>query len=75
MDDLEAARFEQVGEAGEGIVAEVLVIDGVVLDRVQERHQVVGFRDEHAVVGDQRQDAVDYVVDVLDVGEAVGGGD
>ena len=59
----------------ERIVAQMLVIDGVVLQRVEQRNEIVRFRDEHAVVLQHLDDAVDDGVHVLDMGETIGGGD
>ena len=56
-------------------MAQVLVIDRIVLQRVDEADEVVRFGNEHAVGRKHLDDAVDDRVHVLDVGKAVGGGD
>ena len=62
-------------EAADRVVAQVLVIDGVVLQRVEQPDQVVRFRDEHAVGREHLEDAFDDRVHVLDMREAIGRGD
>ena len=72
---LEIVQFEQVLEASHRIVAQVLVIDRVVLQRVEQADEVVRFRDERAIWGQHLDDAIDDCVHVLDVCEAISGGD
>ena len=50
----------------------MLVVDGVVLQRLDQRQQVVRLRDEDPIVVQHRQDRFDDLVDVLDVREHVG---
>ena len=75
VEHFEVVHFQQVLEACQRIVAQVLVIDGVVLQRVEQADEVMRFGDEHAVGSQHLDDAVDDRVHVLDMGEAVGGGD
>ena len=62
-------------EAADRIVAQMLVIDRVVLQVVEQPDQIVRFRDEHAVGRQHLDDALDDRVHVLDMREAVGRGD
>ena len=54
VERLEAVHLEQRAQAVERVVAQVLVVDRVVLQRLDQRRQVVRLRDEHAVVAEQR---------------------
>src|SRR5690606_38091709 len=74
MEDLEIMHLEQRLQAVQRIIAQMLMIDRVVLQLVEQRDQVVRFRDEHAVWCEQFKNAVDDGVYVLDMGKAVGGG-
>ena len=51
------------------------MVDGVVLERFQERKEVVRFANEDAIVVKQRKHAIDNVVNILDVREDISGGD
>ena len=75
VDHLETVHLQQVLQAVQRVVAEVLVVDGVVLQRLEQGDQVVRLRDEDAVVIQEMKDAVEDVVDVLHVREDVGGRD
>ena len=68
-------HFEQVLEGGDGIVTQMLVIDGVVLQGLDERKQVVGFGDKDAAVVEEFEDAIDDFMDVFDMGENIGRGE
>ena len=57
------------------IVPQVFVVDRVVLARLQEAHQVMRFRNENAVLVQQQQNRLHDLVDVLDMGENIGGRD
>ena len=74
-EDLEIMAAQQMIERAEMIVAQMLVIDGVVLHGLDQRQQVMGFRDEDAVVGEQVRYGVDHGVRLGDVSEHVGGRD
>jgi hypothetical protein len=53
----------------------MLVIDRVVLQRIEEAHEIVRFGNEHAVGSQHFLDGVDDRMHVLDMGKTVGGGD
>ena len=72
---LQPVHVEQVDEAADGIVPQMLVIDGVVLQIIEQADQVMRFRDEHAVGRKHFHDAFDDRVDVLDMRETIRGGD
>ena len=73
--DLQSVHAEQIGDAHERVVAQVLVVNRVVLQRLDERHQIVRLGDEHAVGRQHREHAVDDLVDAFDVREDVRRGD
>ncbi len=57
VEHLETVALEQAFERAERIVAQVLVIDRVVLQRIDEIEQIVRLGDEDAVVREQLADA------------------
>ena len=71
----EAVHLQQMLETADGIVTQVLVINGVVLQPVEQPNQVVRLGDEHAVGRKHLQNAIDDGMHVLDMGKAIGGGD
>jgi len=75
MKNFETVHLEQVLDAAHRVVAQVLVIDRVVLQHFEELDEIVRFRDEHAVGRQHLDDAFDDGVNILDVGEAVRAGD
>ena len=75
VEHLKPVHPEQMGEAADGIMAQMLVINGVVLQIVEQPDQVVRFRNEHAVGCEHFQDALDDGVYVLDMGKAIRRGD
>src|SRR2546426_7324365 len=50
VDDLEVVHRQQVPQARQRVVTEALVVDRVVLERLEQRDPIVGFADEEAVV-------------------------
>ena len=75
MEHLEAVHGEQMREARERIIAQMLVVDRVVLQLVEQADQIMRFRDELAVGRQQVEDALDDRMYVLDMREAIGGSD
>jgi len=57
------------------IIAQMLVIDGVVLQRFNERQKIVVFRYENAILANKRHDAINHGMNVRDVGKHIGSGD
>src|SRR4029078_7313357 len=66
---------KEVDEAADGVVSQMLVIDRVVLQIIKQADQVMRFRDEHAVGRKHFHNALDDRMDVLDMREAIRGGD
>ena len=64
--------LEQMCQAGERVITQVFVIYRVVLQRFDQRQQVVRFVDENSIVVQQLQNILDDAVDIIDVCEAVG---
>ena len=75
VEDFEIVHLQKVLEAGQRIVAQVLMVDRVVLQRVEQADEIMRFGDEYAAVLEHLDDAVDDRVHVLDMGEAICGGD
>ena len=71
MKHFEPVHAQEIGEAAKRIVAQMLVIDGVVLEAVHQPDHIMRLRDEYAVGSKQRQDALDDRMHVLDMGKAV----
>src|SRR5205809_6977129 len=59
----------------ERVMAEMLVVNRVVLERLDQRYQVVRLGDEDPIVCEQGEDAFHDIVDALDVCEYIGRGD
>ena len=74
-EDLQVVRFEEIPQACKRIVAQMFVINGVVLNGPDEVEQVVRFGDEHAARRQHALDRLDDVMDVRDVREHVRGRD
>src|SRR5580704_13784048 len=72
MDDLQAMRAKEVLKATDGVVTKVLVVDGVVLQRLYETKKVVGLCNKDTRFVEEQQNAFDDVVNVFDVGEDIG---
>ena len=53
MDDLQAVHIKQILEARQRVVAQMLMIDRVVLESLDQRQQVMRFGDENAVLFEQ----------------------
>jgi hypothetical protein len=70
---LEAMHGKQVSEAPHGIVAQMLVIDGVILQVVEQSDQIVRFRDEHAIGCEHFHNALYDRMHILDVRKTIGG--
>jgi hypothetical protein len=64
-------HVQKIGEAVERVIAQVLMVDGVVLQPVEQTDEIVRLRDEHAVRADEIENALDDRMNVLDMGEAV----
>ena len=75
MKHFEPVHLQKVSKAGEGIIAQMLVIDGVVLQALHQPDQIMRLGNEHAVRGEQIEDAFHDCVHILDMGKAVRGRD
>jgi hypothetical protein len=71
VDDLQTVHIKQVLQALQRVVAQVFVINRVVLQRFNQPNEIVRLGNEHAVVVHQMQNEVDDLMDVLYVGEHV----
>ena len=75
MEHFEIVHFEQMLDARQRVVAQMLVIDGVVLQRVEQADEVMQLGNERAAGLEHIDNAVDDRVHVLDMGKAVRRGD
>ncbi len=75
MEDLHVVPAKQLGQAADGIVAKVLVIDRVVLQRADEISEIVVLGDEDAARRQQVEDAAHHAMHIADMGEDIGRGD
>src|SRR5215470_12814399 len=69
--DFEPVHLQEVGEAVERVVPQVLMIDGVVLQPIQQTDEVVRFGYEHAVGTDEIENAFDDRMHILDMRKAI----
>src|SRR5205814_2070791 len=67
MHHFEIVHIQEVLDAMEAVIAEVLVINRVELQSLQETEQVMRFRNEHAFIGEHTKNAVDNLMDIFDV--------
>ena len=75
MEHFEIVHLEQMLDARQRVIAQMLMIDGIVLKGVEKADEVVQFGNERTAGRQHIDDAVDDRVHVLDVGEAVRGSD
>src|SRR5437899_11686113 len=71
VDHFEPVHLQKIFEAGQRVVAEMLMIDRVVLERFQQRSKIMGFANEDAGIAEQHENARDDIVNVFDVCENV----
>ncbi len=69
--DLQTMLFQQGLQTVQRVVAQVLVINRVVLQRLDKGHEIVRLRNKHAIVVEQLQDGAHDLMNVLDVRENV----
>jgi hypothetical protein len=75
VEDLQSMPGQKRYQRAQMIITQMLVIDGVVLQRFDERQKIVVFRYENAILANKRHDAVNHGVNVRDVGKDIGGSD
>ena len=73
MDDPKAVPAEERRQARQRVVAQVLVVDRVVLERLDQVAEIVRLRDEHPLAADEASNRLDHLVHVRNVCEDVCG--
>ena len=74
MNHLQAMELEQLLQALQRVVTKVLVIDGVILQCLNQTQTVMRLRNKYSVLVQKQQNVLHHFVDVLNVSKDIGSG-
>src|ERR1700674_515162 len=72
VDDFQSVHGQKMFQAGECVVAKVLVVNGVVLKSFEQSQEIVGLGNKDPIVAKELQNGVHNFVNIFDVRENIG---